>query len=171
MKFQNFKRWPFFGHLGIATVAFALVAILGQWFLEQQNRNLNKLSKDLTNISQQLELGKASNVEAIPRNFSSQLSGTEIEDDFLHDVAAFAQTAGVQIFVLTPIRSQNSPSDLGKLQLTINAKADYSASKAWLSRLLDRYSGLAVRSLSMRVGTNDNSRQDIAVVLVLHTQF
>ena len=163
------QRWSVWLHLGVASLVLGMVAVTALWIWQRAQASLRSAQYELVRVHTDIAALTGAPAQNPPTSFADHLPLLSITDALLRDVVAFAQNNGVQISSLTPSLASPSAKELGRLQVTIAANAEYKASKIWLAQLLSRYPALAVQSLALRAGgPNDALRQDIALSLVLY---
>lgn len=116
---------------------------------------------------------RASTVQApttVAPDFTQGLPGRSVVDDVVRDMGRNAASMGVNLGAVTVVHQDASVRELGKVQFTVTANAEYGRAKTWLAELLARYASLAVQSLSVRASTGEGVRQDWQLVFTLYVK-
>lgn len=114
-----------------------------------------------------LQARQASQADA---DFSKQLPSSAAADEVSRDIARFAESNRVQIQSLALQAHAPTTRELGRIQYTVSAVADYPALKAWLAELLSRYPSLGLSALTLRAAPNEPTRLGSSVSLLLYVK-
>ncbi len=106
----------------------------------------------------------------IAPDFTQSLPNRNVADDVVRDMGRNAASMGVNLGAVTVVHQDASIRELGKVQFTVTANAEYGRAKTWLAELLARYTSLAVQTLSVRASAGEGSRQDWQLVLTLYVK-
>jgi HAMP domain-containing protein len=171
--FRPFSRWPLLVHFACAAGVVAL-AVLAAWagVLRAQQRTValrqQVAAQEL--VQQQRATALQAATTALP-DFTHSLPERTVADDVLRDMGRHAASQGVSLGAIAVSHQEPSLRELGKVQFTVTANAQYPKAKAWLAELLARYPSLAVQTLSVRAGSAaDVARQEWQTVLTLYVK-
>lgn len=103
-------------------------------------------------------------------DFSVQLPTAATTDEVNRDIARFAESERVHIQSLAVQVQAPTARDVGRIQYSISAVADYPSLKNWLAALLGRYPTLALSTLSLRAAPNEATRLAASVTLLLYVK-
>jgi hypothetical protein len=154
-------------HLAAAASTAILALVLAVWAMQWLQAKSFAVNAELNALERRLPPKIPATSSFPPADFTQTLPQSVAHEDVVRDTSRFAQKAGVQIASLTIQKQAATASELGTVQFTIAAKADYQAAKTWLAELLARYPSLALQSLSLRAAPNEPARQEVRAVLLL----
>lgn len=165
-----FKLWPLHWHALLAC-AVVVVAALAGWSLNHALKaNREQLQLDADQLAEQLRVASHPVAPSDSAVFMDRLASRNASEDVARDIARFGQDLGVQITSVTVDARKASSTELGKVQFSMTARADYASAKSWINELLARYRSLAVQSLSLQTNPTDAQRQDLRLILVLYVK-
>lgn len=165
-----FHRWPLWRHGMAAALALAVLAA-ASWPVARslESRHQDRLA-ELASAQRMVKEMRARQVMHASGDFSKQLPAAAVADEVSRDIARFAESNRVQIQSLALQAHPPTTRELGKVQYTVSAVADYPALKAWLAELLSRYPSLGLSALSLRAAPNEPTRLGSNVALLLYVK-
>ncbi len=162
-----FRRWPLYHHVLLASLLVVVVLGLGRWWLLQAQGSFSTGQQYLHAIQGERDAAQGNKPSSAWRDPTHVLPSASRAEDVVRDIAKFAQSAGVRIASLAVAPQAASASEVGKVEFTLVAIAEYQATKAWLAELLARYPALGIHDLAMRPQPSNSLVQDIQLSLTL----
>jgi Tfp pilus assembly protein FimT len=173
LRFRPFSYWPVAVHISLACVLVLLVFGVTKTLASKERRQLAGSKTQLAALVKQARsdaLAESNiSVQAAP-DFTQSLPNRNVADDVVRDMGRNAATIGVNLGAVTVVHQDASARELGKVQFTVTANAEYGRAKTWLAELLARYTSLAVQTLSVRASAGEGSRQDWQLVFTLYVK-
>jgi hypothetical protein len=170
---RPFSRWPTLVHAVLAVVLLLAAWLLGHKLVagaKAQLQTANETVEVLQQKVQQQRMAALQTPAATAPDFTQSLPGRSVADDVVRDMGRNAVGLGVNLGAVTVVHQEASPRELGKVQFTVTANAEYGRAKAWLAELLARYASLAVQTLSVRAGAGEGGRQEWQLVFTLYVK-
>lgn len=163
-----FARWPLQQHVLLALLLVMVAATAG-WWAVRRAADLNVIALQSKHAATKTLVDlHAAPLPELRTSFISRLPQAALTDQMLRDLVTFGESNGVQINSFTPQSSLPNARELGRVQISVAALADYKSTKLWLAELLARYPSLAVQTLSLRTPQNESTKQDVALSLVFY---
>jgi hypothetical protein len=173
LPYHPFSRWPTPVHAVLAAAVLLLTWFAGHTLVTKAQRQLSVDKQSLDALQLKLQQQRVAALQAPATNapdFTQSLPGRSVADDVVRDMGRNAASLGVSLGAVTVVHQEASPRELGKVQFTVTANAEYGRAKAWLAELLARYDSLVVQTLSVRASAGEGGRQEWQLVFTLYVK-
>jgi len=165
-----FRRIPLWQHLALVTLVLSGVSAASWGTLQHLSASVGARRLELEVAQRQILDLRAQQTTRAATDFSVQLPTAATADEVNRDIARFAESSRVQVQSLAAQVQAPTARDVGRIQYSMSAVADYPALKTWLSALLGRYPTLALSTLSLRAAPNEATRLTASVTLLLYVK-
>ncbi len=147
------RLWPRHYQYGLIAAVLAGVGTLSLWTINSQQRSLQ--ARRIQVSQAQAELAQTRPITLANPNTTSSLNAhlpalppSNAINPVVNDMTRLAKQHHVQIVNLTVELTPKTPHNLVQHQITMQAKADYTQTKAWIGELLSRHPWLAIKSFT-----------------------
>ncbi len=159
-------------HAVLAVAMLVLAWLAGHMLVTKTLRQSTAAQQSLQALQLKVQQRAAAQQESVTvaPEFAQNLPDRSVVDDVVRDIGRNATSLGVSLGAVTVVHQDASAHELGKVQFTVTASAEYGRAKAWLSELLARYASLAVQTLSVRASVGEGGRQEWQLVFILYVK-
>lgn len=165
-----FHRWPLWQHGVVTSLILAVLGVASWSALRGLQLSHKAVAADLAGEQRLFQAMRDRQTTQAGGDFSKQLPPAAAADEVSRDIARFAESNRVQIQSLALQAHAPTTRELGRIQYTVSAVADYPALKAWLAELLSRYPSLGLSALTLRAAPNEPTRLGSSVSLLLYVK-
>jgi hypothetical protein len=173
LSYRPFSRWPTPVHVVLIVTMLLMAWFTGHTLVTKAQSQSTAAKQSLEALQLHMEKQRVAALQvhatAAP-DFTQSLPGRSVSDDVVRDMGRHAASMGVGLGAVTVVHQDANARELGKVQFTVSANAEYGNTKTWLAELLARYASLAVQTLSVRANAGEGGRQEWQLVFTLYVQ-
>jgi Tfp pilus assembly protein PilO len=150
----------------MAMVLLAVAASGAYWAVRQARGELAAQNALLQQAKVELRSLQAQSPQR-RTDFTHQLPPAQYVDNVVRDMGQLAQEMGMEVRSISLAPTKGTAQELGRIQISVSALAEYKVAKGWLGELLARHRSLGVETLALRASGAEVARADMQATLVL----